>query len=389
MRLKERASWPSSSLGGPSSTRDRQVAAAHLLGRRHQPADRLGQAGREQDRRATPRPAASGGRWRRRPANMMIWPRSTPGLDLGVELAGKLDALDVVDDPEIDRVTGRPRSSGSPTNSCMTKYGAASAIRAGSAPPGRRALPEALLAGHRIGVELGVGRDGAGDSPCRRGTTIASIIARAVDLRPDLVERPARLEQSTPLLRCRASAMARCRRRISLSRARRHRLGRSARASTAVRTPGEPASTTKSVKLDEQQRHDDRHDQRRQDRERRRTAAPAACAGASRRRRAGDRARSAVMRPASSAHQRHGDAPGRRPAAPVIQPRCAEVRPAPGRRARHRSRRPRRRRARQATPRRCGRSGREPSCSSCRPSVERPARSVTWVTRLGETCGVR
>ena len=41
-------------------------------------------------------------------------------LDLGVELAGELDALDVVDDPEIDRVAGH-QEHGSPTNSCMTK----------------------------------------------------------------------------------------------------------------------------------------------------------------------------------------------------------------------------------------------------------------------------
>ena len=102
MRLNERASWPSSSSGGPSSTRtDRsppRICSAAAI------SPPIGAVSRVANRTAS-HTAASSIRKAIAPqiTNTISWPCSRRDLDLGVELAGVLDALDVVDDPEVDR----------------------------------------------------------------------------------------------------------------------------------------------------------------------------------------------------------------------------------------------------------------------------------------------
>ena len=83
----------------------RQVAAPHPLRRQHQAADRLGQPRREQDRQPHRRQQHQerDGAADHEDEKLAALHRL---LDLRIERAGELDALDVVDDAQVDRMAG-------------------------------------------------------------------------------------------------------------------------------------------------------------------------------------------------------------------------------------------------------------------------------------------
>ena len=83
-----------------------EIAAAHALGRHHQAADRFGQAGREHDGEPHGRQQHQEGDGATdHEDDELAAPQRR--FDLRIERACELDALDVVDDPEVDGVAGR------------------------------------------------------------------------------------------------------------------------------------------------------------------------------------------------------------------------------------------------------------------------------------------
>jgi len=92
-------------IGRPLLYADREIAAAHLLGGRHQAADWLGELGGEQNGEPHRRQQHQerDGATHQEDGELA----ALNGLaDLGIELAGELDALDVVDDPQVDGMSG-------------------------------------------------------------------------------------------------------------------------------------------------------------------------------------------------------------------------------------------------------------------------------------------